>query len=397
LRRTRRLGQGLAVFTAAAAVVAVAPTLASAQDAGSPGLAVSPTSGPVGSVTVATGAGFPPLTGGELGIVTSGATSVLYSPVRALGVSAVSYSTRALATFTTDRAGAFSVPVTVPSGWSGTVVLRAATASASGTASFLVTAPVETEPVSSSAPPPAGGYRSLTPVGTWSSLPSDAQAAAMVRRSSWEPRPQNAKANATVPSGLSLGQHGGVAPVWNDWLLPRVTGNFTGTTDEIVQWAAAKWGLPDEVLRAQMISESYWYQGLLDANGKPVAGKGFGDYTTDQSKCPPGYTAPCPLSFGVLQIKYATYHPGTFPHSRDSTAFNIDYLAAIMRGCYEGWESWLASYGGPNGTASNYAAGDLYGCLGRWYSGGWHTPDAESYISSVKQNLTDKAWLRSGF
>jgi autotransporter family porin len=345
---------------------------------------LSPTSGPAGTSVSVGASGFP---GRARGTVTFDGTVV--------------------ASFRTSREGTASAGFAVPNVPAQAATVTVVVSRMSSSASFLVTAPVVTEPVvtepvvtepvSSSAPPPAGGYRSLTPVGTWSSLPSDAQAAAMVRRSSWEPRPQNAKANATVPSGLSLGQHGGVAPVWNDWLLPRVTGNFTGTTDEIVQWAAAKWGLPDEVLRAQMISESSWYQGLLDANGKPVANKGFGDYTTDQSKCPPGYTAACPLSFGVLQIKYATYHPGTFPHSRDSTAFNIDYLAAIMRGCYEGWESWLASYGGPNGTASNYAAGDLYGCLGRWYSGGWHTPDAESYISSVKQNLTDKAWLRSGF
>ena len=34
-------------------------------------------------------------------------------------------------------------------------------------------------------------------------------------------------------------------PRWNKYILRRITGHFTGTTDEIFQWAAAKWGLPD--------------------------------------------------------------------------------------------------------------------------------------------------------
>ena len=34
---------------------------------------------------------------------------------------------------------------------------------------------------------------------------------------------------------------------------PRITGNFTGTTDEIIQWAACKWGWSDNVVRAQAV------------------------------------------------------------------------------------------------------------------------------------------------
>ncbi|HVM27380.1 MAG TPA: hypothetical protein VM433_06875 [Mycobacteriales bacterium] len=252
-------------------------------------------------------------------------------------------------------------------------------------------------PTASTAPPPAGGYFRLAPVGSWSSLPSDAQAASMVRRSSWEPRPQNAAANATVPSKLSLGAHGGVEPRWNDWLLPRVTGNFTGTTDEIVQWAAAKWGLPDELLRGQMVAESWWHQGLLDDKGQPLNGKGFGDFTTDARACPPGYATPCPLSFGVLQIKYAPYHPGVFPHNRNSTAFNLDYAGALLRGCYEGWETWLRDYGSASGGRTSYAAGDLDGCLGRWYAGQWRTTAAEQYIASVQRSTAERPWLAKGF
>ena len=141
-----------------------------------------------------------------------------------------------------------------------------------------------------------------------------------------------------------------------------------------------------------MAAESWWYQGFLDAEGQPVPGRGFGDFTGDQTLCPPGYQAPCPLSFGVLQAKYAVYHPGAFPHIRDSTAFNVDFVAAVLRGCYEGWETWLSTAGGEGATASNYAAGDLWGCVGRWYSGRWHTAAAETYITKVSGYLNTKPW-----
>jgi Immunoglobulin-like domain of bacterial spore germination len=42
---------------------------------------------------------------------------------------------------------------------------------------------------------------------------------------------------------------------WN-----RVDGAFSGTTDEIIQRAACKWGIDEDIVRAQIIKESYWYQ-----------------------------------------------------------------------------------------------------------------------------------------
>jgi hypothetical protein len=32
---------------------------------------------------------------------------------------------------------------------------------------------------------------------------------------------------------------------------------------------------------------------------------------------------------------------GTFPFNRDSTAFALDYLGSLIRGCCEGWVTWL--------------------------------------------------------
>ena len=97
----------------------------------------------------------------------------------------------------------------------------------------------------------------MTAPGT--AFPSDAECAAQVRRSSWEPRPENYVANHTVaPQPNTLAKFSSWTTAWNSTYKTRITGNFTGTTDEIIQWVACKWGWSDEVLRAQSVQESSW-------------------------------------------------------------------------------------------------------------------------------------------
>ena len=81
---------------------------------------------------------------------------------------------------------------------------------------------------------------------------------------------------------------------------------------------------------------------------------------------------------------------GTFPFNRDSTAFAVDYIGGELRGCYEGWESWLKTTG-----TRTYAAGDLWGCVGTWYAGAWHTGDADSYIDQVQRFMQSRPWLEA--
>jgi hypothetical protein len=38
-----------------------------------------------------------------------------------------------------------------------------------------------------------------------------------------------------------------------------------------------------------------------------------------------------------------------------------------------------------------YRAGDIWGCIGRWYSGQWYSQDALNYIERIKKML----WHRS--
>src|SRR6266700_2703308 len=100
----------------------------------------------------------------------------------------------------------------------------------------------------SNMPPPPYGYFQLQPVGSYAGSPSDAKAAAEVHRSTCEPRADNTRYNHAIPGHLRLQRETVAAhaydPQWNKFILDRITGNFSGTTDEIFQWTAAKWGLP---------------------------------------------------------------------------------------------------------------------------------------------------------
>jgi hypothetical protein len=205
-----------------------------------------------------------------------------------------------------------------------------------------------------------------------SPLPSGEECAQRVRRSNWEPRPENAEANHTVPEEVSLPDWEGYDPRANTRLKPRIDGRFTGTTDEIIQWAACKWGFDEDLVRAIAVRESNWVQ------------RRVGDESNDESECVPGDSPPCPTSFGLLQIKHY-YFPGTFPYSRRSTAFNVDFVLGKFRACYEGWIAFLQDEG-------DYRPGDLWGCVGHHWSGGWKDPGANRYAANVQGALADKPW-----
>jgi len=247
-------------------------------------------------------------------------------------------------------------------------------------------------PKLNSQPPPSSGYFELQPVGSYASLPDDAKAAAMVHRSTWEIRRKNTRYNRTTPRSLELPPKDPAAraydPSWNTYILDRITGDFTGTTDEILQWAAAKWGLPDNMIRTIAVLESDWKQ------------SNYGDYVDDLAECPAGYTRlPCPVTFGIVGTK-STSWPGLFPWNRESTAAAVDALGGWLRGCYEGWVWWLRDHG--NTSRGTYAAGDLWGCVGAWYSGDWHdgavgVPSAENYIHRAKKRYKTTPWLTPGF
>ena len=290
-----------------------------------------------------------------------------------------------------------------------------------------------------SVPPPAGGYFPLTkdgdfpvPAGQFSSLPDDEAAWEMVHQSTWEPRVENSAANLSRPP--------------TDWVVPppdpkdnpypahvwaRVTGACpleVPTTDELIQWVAAKWGLSDEVIRAQLVQESNWYQGLLWSDsmppsvlerfgliarppecpiGAPVFGCGYGDFapgkinpdgTPSNTHGSPdidpgrqynkslggelydnqfsGSRVNGPESFGIPQCRwFANTSPGPtgfgcYPYTELSTSVALDVYAATIRAQYEGWNSWM------HGTYDAYkddpgGAEGVRGSIANWYGSDW--------------------------
>ena len=217
---------------------------------------------------------------------------------------------------------------------------------------------------SMSVPAPDNAYFGTMPPGT--SLPSGQECASRVRRTGWEPRPQNATANRTTPpDGFRLDYISGVN-YWGDRsnispaaraVIGRVDGDFTGTTDEIIRWAACKWGFDEDLLRAVAVAESTWYQSNNGDNGQ---------------------------SFGLVQIKVPV-HPGTWPWARDSTAFNLDYALAWRRLMFEGhMNHWVPAE----------AVGDELACISMWFAGDWNWTDGRNgYLSAVQRHLREKPWL----
>ena len=157
--------------------------------------------------------------------------------------------------------------------------------------------------------------------------------------------------------------------------LASVTGNYTGTTTEIIQWAACKWGIDENTIRAAAVQESSWNMSEVGDNCG-VAGE---------------------ASYGILQIKNkdcsGTLIHGGYPYTTQATALVVDWYAARMRSCYDGdFVGWL--YNGQ--TVDQIAAANgwdyvLRGCIGFHYSGDWNP--TQSYVQQVEQHLANQDWL----
>jgi Transglycosylase SLT domain len=232
-------------------------------------------------------------------------------------------------------------------------------------------------------PPPSGNptYFSTEPSHATFLPRPDSFCASAVTPNSFEPRPDNNQANHTItnpPHNWSVENY------WTLWRAKRdkVTGNFTGTTTEIIQWAACKWGIDEDTIRADAVQESYWHQSTIGDVCGPV-GEG---------------------SYGLMQIKNmdctGTVIHGGYPHTMQATALNVDWYAAHIRSCYDGdfydGGDWL--YHGQ--TVDQIAAQNgwnyvFWGCIGFHYSGNW-TP-GQPYQLAVQQILADRTWLSPNF
>ena len=209
-----------------------------------------------------------------------------------------------------EQAGAVTLTTVAPTTTAPTSTTVAPTTTAPATTTTTVvpttTAPPTSTSTTTTSPPVQGRFVTL---GVGAVLPSGAECAARVRDVG-EIRPENAVENNRRGSRAN-------ANTRSDWSkFARVDGDFVGSTDEIIQWAACKWGIDEDIARAQVIKESYWYQ---SSNGD--AGE----------------------SWGLGQVR-DTAHQSAFQYSvnaRTSSAYNLDYTYASWRACYEGVYTWL--------------------------------------------------------
>jgi hypothetical protein len=257
-------------------------------------------------------------------------------------------------------------------------------------------APAPAPPADAPAPPPvvvspAAVTGAITSWRAAGSAPrTDAAAAALVR-SARETRPANAAANAYRPSAAEIdrfrnGQtdkYGRTALKYNR-LTGYVTGAFSGTTDEILQWVAQKWGIPEDLVRAVAANESSWNMSQL-GDRKTV---------TDAASYPAasrvGSTGDVYQSLGITQVRWTPQglHTGTEPLRWKSTAFNADYWGSVVRYYFDGLCDWCGT---------GYAAGQGWSSIGAWYNPSPWSTGSQAYQDHVSQRLAARVWSLAGF
>jgi autotransporter family porin len=278
-----------------------------------------------------------------------------------------------------------------PSASAGAVASGAAGPSASSSTAPTPTPTGTGASRTTTAPNPQNAPAHFGTLAPSATLPSGAQCATWVRATPYqENKGANAAANKTTGHHVGSDFFSGDDPRANTVIAPRVDGQFTGTTHQILRWAACKWGIDEDIVYAQASVESWWQQNTL------------GDWGTDASRCAPGRglgvdgkAGQCPESFGILQNRYP-YETSSWPGIANSTAMNADLAYGIWRTCFMGYEGWLNTVD-PSERVGTYAAGDAWGCIGRWFSGRWHTSASEGYITRVKDWMNQRIWETPNF
>ncbi len=153
---------------------------------------------------------------------------------------------------------------------SGTVfpVLRA-------TAQPAPAASVSTAAVSTGAAAKPVYFHTLPP---GAKLPSGAQCRKLVNKTPEREikamnRPYNRRTGQKVGKNFFTGD----SPKANARIAPRINGAYTGSTIDILRWAACKWGIDQDIVFAQAAVESWWRQTTK------------GDWGTDAAACPAGH------------------------------------------------------------------------------------------------------------
>lgn len=164
------------------------------------------------------------------------------------------------------------------------------------------------------------------------------------------------------------------------------------TTDELIQWSAHKWGIPEDWPRAEYIVESYWNQFQLgDEHTVPRSW-----YSLYPVQARVGNTLQVYRSMGITQVQWTpdgAIGVGSNPLRWESTAFNLDYQAAMVRFYYDNPSGARTSWGD-----STYAPCQAWRSIGGWYRPyPWGNADQASYIRKVRADLANRTWTSASF
>jgi autotransporter family porin len=217
--------------------------------------------------------------------------------------------------------------------------------------------------------------------------------------------PANTVNNNTVPTTAELQQfaRNGYTPnvYAGKWAFERVDGQYKGTTDMIIRWAACKWGIDEDVVRAQSFSEHWdWAQNRPGDKRYSQAQCSAGDVDLWNYQC----SNCCWQSWSIWQTKvYDDWQ--TWPMILKATAFAADFRYADMRACMNGDQAgYFDNFPAFNGHTyrADLASGNvqtmLWGCIGAHYSGEWYDGNSSIgaiwYINLVKSSLAQKQWKK---
>jgi hypothetical protein len=289
-----------------------------------------------------------------------------------------------------------------------TAFLLIAGLSNDGSASAAPVMRIETHPQTTWAPCNLNA-RNLGP-STFMPLP-DAAAAALVSPEP-ETRPDNAKPytfggrryaapNSYVPSKsqisafvtatLPTGQTNTQFNPYYKYVDGR-DGMPHPSTDDLIQWAAHKWGIPENWLRAEYVLESYWNQFML-GDATPVSAGTYSHYPAFSRV--PGKLAAY-QSLGITQLRWVpnnSLHPGTEPLRWVSTAFNVDYQAATVRFFYDNPDGSRSAW-----NDASYQPCQKWNSIGGWFSSWpWANRGQAAYVKTVANDLAHRAWTSAAF
>jgi hypothetical protein len=165
------------------------------------------------------------------------------------------------------------------------------------------------------------------------------------------------------------------------------------STDDLIQWAAHKWGIPEDWLRAQYVRESYWNSFQL-GDSTPVSRQAYAEYPV-QARI--AGTSNVYQSMGISQVRWnpdGTVGSGTEPLRWESTAFNVDYQAATVRFYYDNPSGSRTAW-----NDSSYVPCQRWNSIGGWFAPyPWNTdPGQARYAASVRAILKQRVWAGGGF